>query len=97
MRRRRFLTLVGGAAAWPLAAHSQQLPTVAYLHSGSPEPFVQETSAFHDGLRDAGYLDGQNVVLEDHELQVRNFFALLVPVIAWNFTATVPEVAIVVS
>ncbi len=65
MRRREFITLVGGAAlAWPLAARAQQVPTVGYLHSGSAAAFAQETSAFHQGLRDAGYLDGQNVLIE---------------------------------
>jgi putative tryptophan/tyrosine transport system substrate-binding protein len=68
MRRRQFITMLGGAAAFslarPLAARSEQVPTVGYLHSGSPEAFAQETSAFLQGLRDAGYLDGQNVFME---------------------------------
>jgi putative ABC transport system substrate-binding protein len=68
MRRRQFITILGGAAAFPLArplaARSEQVPTVGYLHSGSPEAFAQETSAFLQGLRDAGYLDGQNVFME---------------------------------
>ena len=64
MKRREFVTMLGGAAAaWPLVARAQ-MPTVGYLHSGSPEAFAQETFAFLQGLRDAGYLDGQNVFME---------------------------------
>jgi putative tryptophan/tyrosine transport system substrate-binding protein len=62
MRRREFITLVGGAAAWPLAVRAQQpaLPRI-----GSILPFaVENTEAFGQGLREAGYVDGQNIVLD---------------------------------
>lgn len=66
MRRRDFLTLVAGSAAWPLTATAQSpaIPVLGSLHSRGPEDAGYLASAFRRGLRDAGFIDGQNVKIE---------------------------------
>src|SRR5215831_7783902 len=65
MRRREVITLVGGAAAWPLAARAQQrgMPAVGFLNSASPEAFPDRLRAFHRGLKDTGFVEGENVAI----------------------------------
>src|SRR5215831_3707227 len=66
MRRRDFITLIGGAAAWPLAARAQQaaVPVVGFLSSRSPEESAHLVEAFRGGLKDGGFIEGQSVSLE---------------------------------
>jgi putative tryptophan/tyrosine transport system substrate-binding protein len=67
MRRRDLLGLLGGAAVtWPLGARAQKpaMPVIGYLHSGSPGPFASEASAFRQGLKETGHVEGQNVAIE---------------------------------
>jgi ABC-type uncharacterized transport system substrate-binding protein len=67
MRRREFITLLGGAAAWPLAARAQQPampPLVGLINPGLPGPLRQQMAAFRDGLREAGFIEGHNVAVE---------------------------------
>ena len=66
MKRREFITLLGGTAvAWPLAAHAQQpMLVIGFLDLGSPGGTALRVSGFLKGLREIGYIDGQNLAIE---------------------------------
>jgi putative ABC transport system substrate-binding protein len=67
MQRREFIILVGGAAAWPIAAHAQQstkLPTIGVLNPSSLDALAERLGGFRQGLKDIGYVEGENVAVE---------------------------------
>ena len=64
MQRRKFITVVAGAVAWPLAARAQQMPVIGYLRSDSAEASPNLRVQFHKGLNEAGYVEGRNVAIE---------------------------------
>jgi len=72
MRRREFITLLGGATAWPLAVAAQRpMPVVGLISGGSQDSGTRNLAAFRKGLSETGYVEGQNVLIEYHYLDGR--------------------------
>ena len=71
MQRRHFMTLIAGAAVWPLAVRAQQpaMPVVAFIHGGTGVPLASYAAAFRKGLSEVGYSEGRNVSVEYHWLE----------------------------
>jgi ABC-type uncharacterized transport system substrate-binding protein len=104
VKRREFITLFGGAAAWPFAARAQQtaMQAIGFLHSSTPESFADRLRAFHRGLKDTGFVEGENVAIvyrwaENQSDRLPELAAELVrrrvAVIAANSTAALPAKA----
>src|SRR5262245_52840291 len=66
LRRRDFITLLGGGAAWPLAVHAQEAarPIIGFLGTASPGPFAHLIASFRQGLQETGFVEGRNVAIE---------------------------------
>src|SRR5262245_26080453 len=92
MRRREFITLIGGVAAWPLSARAQQppLPVIAFIRDGSAEGNARYTAGFRKGLNEAGFVEGQNITVEYHRLEGKydGLPALLADLVRRNGTQT---------
>src|SRR6266849_2857314 len=65
MRRRSFIAMLGGAAVWPLVVQAQQppMPVIGFLHPTSPDGFADRLRGFRRGLKETGYVEGENVMI----------------------------------
>jgi hypothetical protein len=86
MRRREFITLLGSTAVWPLAARAQQaaVPVVGVLSAEWPNLFSDRLRAFHDGLRETGYVEGRNLAIEYRWAEGQKIDCQHAPASAWH-------------
>ena len=71
IKRRELITLLGGAAVWPLAARGQPIPVIGLIDGGSAAAYARFVAAFHKGLSETGYVEGLKVMVEYHWLEGR--------------------------
>jgi putative ABC transport system substrate-binding protein len=94
VKRRTFITLLRGAAAWPLVARAQQpaMPVVAFINSGSADASAPFVAAFRKGLNETGFVDGQNVTIEYHWLEGKyDHLPALMTDLVQDFVSTQPR------
>jgi putative ABC transport system substrate-binding protein len=92
VKRREFITLIGGAAAWPLAARAQQspIPVVGFLHFASPSVYGPRIAAFREALSSAGYVEGKNVIIDFRPAtNVHDFQQIALQLVASNVSLIV--------
>ena len=99
MKRREFITLLGGAAAWPPAARGQAMPVVGFLASGSPSAWEHFVASFRQGLSEAGYEVNRNVAIEFRwaEGQGSRLPALAADLARRSVSVIVPSIGIVAA
>src|ERR1700730_10478995 len=101
MRRREFIALLGGVATWPLAARAQQsvMPVIGFLGAVSPDGYSERVRGFRQGLKDTGYVEGENVAIEYRWAEnqfdrlpalVANLISRKVAVVVGNHNAALP-------
>ena len=90
MRHREFITLVGGAAAWPRAARAQQptMPVIGFLDLRSPEALTDRLGGFRQGLRESGYVEGDNVTVVQSTTKATTVFCAAAGDQGWSARST---------